>query len=180
MSLTHQHIDTLLVLCKRNNHLAQLEVYKRYQKAMFNTALQIVKDYDVAEDVMQESFIAAFKKLDTFKGTATFGAWLKRIVVNNAISQHKKNSRFVSLKEEDINENQDDLNNQETYKNITSTQLKSCLEGINESYRQVLTLHYLEGFDYEELTEILNISYGSCRTLLSRAKNSLRIKLNTL
>ncbi len=87
MTLTKENIESLLVLCKEGNQLAQLEVYNRYQKAMYNVAIRIVKDTAEAEDVMQESFITAFSKLDTFKGEATFGSWLKRIVINNGIVQ---------------------------------------------------------------------------------------------
>ena len=90
MSLTSQHTDSLLGLCKQGNQLAQLEIYNRYQKAMYNTALRIVKDPYEAEDVMQESFIKAFDKLDSFKGDASFGSWLKRIVINNGIGVYKK------------------------------------------------------------------------------------------
>ena len=86
MTLAKQHIDALLVLCRKGNQLAQLEVYNRYQNAMYNTAVRIVKNSAEAEDVMQESFIAAFSKLDSFKGTASFGSWLKRIVINKYCS----------------------------------------------------------------------------------------------
>jgi RNA polymerase sigma factor (sigma-70 family) len=90
LSLTKQNIETLLVLCKKGNQLAQMEVYNRYHNAMFNTALRIVKDSAEAEDIMQESFLTAFNKLDSFNGEATFGSWIKRIVVNNSITQYLK------------------------------------------------------------------------------------------
>ena len=69
---------------------AQLEVYNRYYKAMYNTALRIVKDSAEAEDVMQDSFLNAFTKLESFKGEVTFGAWLKRIVINNSIHHYRR------------------------------------------------------------------------------------------
>jgi RNA polymerase sigma-70 factor (ECF subfamily) len=66
-------------MCKRGEQAAQLEVYNRYYKAMYNTAIRIVKDQAEAQDVMQESFLNAFTKLDSFKGEATFGSWLKEL-----------------------------------------------------------------------------------------------------
>jgi RNA polymerase sigma factor (sigma-70 family) len=183
LSLTKQDITTLLALCKKGNQLAQLEVYNRYQKAMFNTALRIVKNTAEAEDVMQESFITAFAKLDTFKGTATFGSWLKRIVVNNSIMQYRKSLRFVELKAEDIKEWDDDTEvnglSEEDLSFIKAKEIISCMDGLHENYQRILSLHYIEGFDYEELCEILGISYANCRTLISRAKESLRKKLVT-
>ncbi len=159
--------------------MAQLEVYNRYQKAMFNTSLRIVKDTAEAEDVMQESFITAFSKLQEFKGTATFGSWLKRIVINNSIVQYRKSQRFINVSQENIaEESYEDMERaNDDYSQVRSKQLMECMNGLNESYRNILSLHFIEGYDYEEICEILNISYANCRTLISRAKESLRKKL---
>lgn len=179
MSLTNTNIDTLLSLCKQHNQLAQLEVYNRYHRAMYNVSLRIVKDTAVAEDSMQESFITAFNKLDSFKGTATFGAWLKRIVINNSIAQYKKSSRYVSIEDHDGVTIVENANYElEDYTTVKANELMISLNKLHDNYRQALTLHYIEGYDYEELSEILNLSYGSCRTLISRAKESLRKKLS--
>lgn len=180
MTLTKENIESLLILCKKGNRLAQLEVYNRYQKAMYNVAIRIVKDTAEAEDVMQESFITAFSKLDTFKGDATFGSWLKRIVVNNSITQYKKMKRFVPLPEGGVEDQADesyDGVSEEDYTSIKAGQILNCLNALNDSYKQVLSLHLIEGYDYEEICEIMNISYANVRTLVSRAKESLRNKL---
>jgi RNA polymerase sigma-70 factor (ECF subfamily) len=180
LTLTNQNINTLLVLCKKENQLAQLEVYNRYQHAMYNTAMRIVKNTAEAEDVMQESFITAFNKLDTFKGDAAFGSWLKRIVINNSIVQYKKSKRFVNIADEDFKEEaQMDsyLETSEDYTHTKANQVLSCMNDLNDKYRQILNLHFIEGFDYEEICEIMQISYANCRTLISRAKESLRSKL---
>ncbi|MAN59420.1 MAG: RNA polymerase subunit sigma [Flavobacteriaceae bacterium] len=180
MSLTNQNIESLLVLCNKGNQLAQLEVYNRYQGAMYNTALRIVRDTAEAEDIMQEAFLTAFQKLDSFKGTATFGAWLKRIVINKSLEAHKKSKRFVPLAEtllpEDCEETiEDELQTEFVPKR--ATQVMDCMLQLHSSYSQILTLHLVEGYDYEELCEVLNISYANCRTLISRAKQSLRKQL---
>jgi len=154
---------------------------------MYNTALRIVKDSAEAEDVMQESFIIAFSKLTSLKDGATFGSWLKRIVINNSISQYNKSKRFVSINDESylsigLEEEIEDDSFSISSEDIVNTKVQEvmqCMEGLNENYNQILTLHYIEGFDYEEICEILNISYANCRTLISRAKESLRTKLIT-
>lgn len=182
MSLTNHDIPSLIVLCKQQNNFAQLEIYNRYQKAMFNTAFRIVKNHAVAEDVMQESFLTAFSKLDSFKGTATFGAWLKRIVVNNSITVYHKTQHFTKVSEEAIPDTALDQDGiaEADYAAIQSQQLVTAMQSLKESYRRIITLHYIEGFDYEEMSQILNCSNASCRTQLSRAKESLRKKLNVL
>jgi RNA polymerase sigma factor (sigma-70 family) len=76
----------LVERCRLNDHQAQAELYRRYSKAMFNAALRITGDYAEAEDVLQESFLSAFRELSGYKGDSSFGAWLKRIVVNKSIN----------------------------------------------------------------------------------------------
>jgi len=180
LSLTSQNINTLLVLCKQGNQLAQLEVYNRYQQAMYNVSLRIVKDNAEAEDIMQESFITAFSKLESFKGEASFGAWLKRIVINNSLTQYRKSNRFTIVSDEDFSEEayQDEFDlSEDDDSKIRAKKLMECMGELHGNYNTILNLHFIEGYDYEEICEILNISYSNCRTMISRAKESLRKKL---
>ena len=179
MTLIKINIESLLALCQDGNQLAQLEVYNRYQKAMYNTALRIVKNTAEAEDVMQESFITAFGKLDNFKGIATFGSWLKRIVINNSIVQYRKSQRFVEVSDDYVGDEaeEDPEYANDDYSEVRSHQLLECMKSLHSSYNDILTLHFIEGYDYEEICEIMEISYANCRTLISRAKESLRKKL---
>lgn len=148
---------------------------------MYNTALRIVKDSAEAEDVMQEAFLNAFTKLDDFKAEATFGSWLKRIVVNKSLSVYQKRKKLdeVPLDEQLYKlEDEDGIAECDT----ESFEVQRVLEAINElkeNYRISLTLHLIEGYDYEEMTKILDISYANCRTTVSRAKESLRQKFIT-
>lgn len=185
MALTHQDISAVLILCNKGNQLAQLEVYNRYHKAMYNVALRIVKDTALAEDCMQEGFIAAFEKLDTFKAEAAFGAWLKRIVVNKSIANYHKSKKYVAISEttEALLEAEEEVNEgmcEDDYTKLKATEVINCMQEIHVSYQRILTLHFIEGYDYDEICEILNISNANCRTLISRAKESLRKKLNVL
>lgn len=169
-----QHISQLLELCKKGDTNAQFEVYKQYYKAMYNTAIRIVNDSFEAEDIMQESFLSAFTKLDSFIGNVTFGAWLKKIVINKSITALKKNKRietkpleYAVLSEEENEENED----------YSGIQCKDILEKINElktNYKVALTLHFMEGYDYEEIAQIMDITYENSRTTISRAKTKLK------
>ncbi len=176
MALTNHHIDQLLELCKNGNHLAQLEVYNRYYLAMYNSAIHIVKDPQEAEDVMQESFLTAFTKLHQFQGNASFGSWLKRIVINKSITKYRKQNVHADVDLEKLK--LEDEENQ-VYSEISNSEIKAkevvnCLAELKENYRLILTLHYLEGYDYDEISELMKLSYANCRTMLSRAKDSLR------
>ena len=183
MTPTITHIKDLVARCMKGEQRAQMEIYDRYYKAMYNTSLRIVKDTAEAEDIMQEAFLKAFTKIKSFKGDSTFGAWLKRIVVNLSINAYNKKVKLnqVSYNDEIKNEieEQDGLVLQEDSKNQKVKKVLNALNGLKANYRICLSLHLIEGYDYEEICEILNMSYANCRTTISRAKESLRKKLQT-
>lgn len=168
-----QHIAKLLERCKDGEPGAQFEVYKRYYKAMYNTSLRILKDSFEAEDVMQESFLVAFTKLGTFKGEVAFGAWLKRIVINRSLTQLKKNNRFDEVKLDVIPEKEEEVDNS-GYAMIKAKEITQAMNQLKDNYRVALTLNLIEGYDYEEVAGIMNITYQNSRTTISRAKNKLR------
>ena len=181
MSQQNEHIDTLLKSCMQGQQSAQLEIYNRYYKAMYNTAFRIVKHTAEAEDVMQESFLSAFTKLHTFKGDVAFGAWLKRIVINNSIYHYKKQQKKRAVDLDDVmykvEDNDGVASNQNGYTELKAQKVMETMKSLKDNYRVSLTLHLIEGYDYEEISEIMNISYANCRTMISRAKQSLRKKL---
>ena len=180
MSHKKEHIDALLLLCLDGKQSAQLEVYNRYYKAMYNTAVRIVKDSAIAEDVMQESFLSAFTKLETFKGEVTFGSWLKRIVINNSIYQYRKQQKKNEVALDDVIykvEDNDGIASDYVFTEQKAQKVLETMKRLKDNYRISLTLHLIEGFDYEEISTIMNMSYANCRTTISRAKESLRQKL---
>ena len=168
-----QHINQLLSRCKNGEKSAQLEIYKRYYRAMYNTALRILNNSFDAEDMMQESFLIAFTKLSTFKGEVAFGAWLKRIVINKCLTQLKKNKRLEEVKLEVSREETIGIDSTD-YSNVKVNQILETINKLKENYRVAITLHLIEGFDYEEVSQVMNISYENSRTTISRAKNKLR------
>jgi RNA polymerase sigma factor (sigma-70 family) len=180
LSQQREHIDQLVQSCMAGNQSAQLEVYNRYYKAMFNAALRIVKDSAQAEDVMQESFLSAFTKLHTFKGEVTFGAWLKRIVINNSIHLYRKQQKKKEVALDEVLykvEDNDGITSDHVFTELKAQKVMKTMNELKDNYRVSLTLHLIEGYDYEEISKIMNISYANCRTTVSRAKESLRKKL---
>lgn len=178
MSADQQHITRLLERCKKGDQNAQFELYKRYYKAMFNTALRIVQDSHEAEDVMQEAFMKAFTKLDTFKGEVPFGAWLKRIVINHSLSFIKKKSRRQEVQLEVADHNpvlaEEGGGLDLDYSNVKVQAVTKAMGQLRDNYRTILSLSLIEGYDNEEIAHILDISNENCRTTISRAKSRLR------
>jgi RNA polymerase sigma-70 factor (ECF subfamily) len=138
---------------------------------MYNVCLRIVNDSQEAEDVMQEAFLSAFDKMKTYKGEVSFGAWLKRIVVNRSLDYLKK--KKVEFEEVDERTTQiADAGNVNA--EVDMELLKKAISDLPDNYRVVLSLFLIEGYDHEEISEILGVSNSVSRTQLSRAKNKLR------
>lgn len=154
--------------------MAQHELYRLYSKAMFNTCLRITGSEMDAEDVLQESFLSAFKNLNSYRGTASFGSWLKRIVVNNAINLVKKR-RLEIEQVEDIGEFDDRI--EELESQDLSYDVSVVNEGISrlpDGYRLVLTLYLLEGYDHKEIAQVLGITESTSKSQFNRSKKKLK------
>ena len=164
--------------CRNWSSKAQFEIYKLYYKAMYNTCLRLVKNPMEAEDVMQEAFLAAFRNIDSFRGEVSFGSWLKRIVVNRSLDVLKKKSLDLEPLEEGrtIIDNDDDCDYEANYK---VEQVKKAIALLPDSYRVLLTLHLFEGYDHEEIAQIMEMSNAAVRTGYSRARKRLQELLET-
>ena len=169
----NQHINQLLERCKQSDHSAQMQIYKGYYKAMYNAAFRILKDEFEAEDIMQEAFLTAFTKLYMFKGEVTFGAWLKRIVINKSLTQLKKNNRYEEIKM-DVIPNQQVDNEKVDYSSLKARQVVEKINSLRQNYQLVLTLSLIEGYDYEEIAQIMGYTNENVRTTISRAKKKLK------
>jgi RNA polymerase sigma-70 factor (ECF subfamily) len=142
---------------------------------MYNICLRIIGNQVEAEDVMQEAFLKAFTKIDTYEGVVSFGAWLKKIVINRALDEIKKRKiKFQELNEKIPDEEGTSIDISE----IQIEKLKTTIQKLPDGYRIVLSLYLLEGYDHEEIAQILNISNGSSRSQFLRAKIKLREMLN--
>jgi len=141
---------------------------------MYNTSLRILKDSFEAEDVMQESFLVAFMKLSTFKGEVTFGSWLKKIVINKSITQLRKNNKYEEVSLDKVSEQSESTVDTTEYTMLKAKDISETIKQLKDNYRLALTLNLIEGYDYEEIAEIMHISYQNSRTTISRAKNKLR------
>jgi len=173
MSQTKFLQSRLIAECRQNNQKAQLQLYDMYCKAMYNTAYNFVKDEAIAEDMTQEGFIKAFQKIDSFNEKVSFGAWLKRIVINQCLDWLKKRKlNLVSIDTQEIQ-----IANEENWEVDDSITMECINESINklpEKYKVILKLFLLEGYDHQEIAQILKISEVSSRSQLFRGKNKLK------
>jgi RNA polymerase sigma factor (sigma-70 family) len=167
-------IDELVERCKRGDRKSYNEIYQKYAKAMYNTSLRIVNHTADAEDVLQESFCDAFAAIDSFGYKSTFGSWLKRIVINKSINALRKRKMDII----DIEKTtalympEEDSYDEETLR-FKVEEIKRAVKELPNGYRTVLSLLLFEGYDQEEIAEILQISHATVRTQYMRAKQKL-------
>jgi RNA polymerase sigma-70 factor (ECF subfamily) len=166
----------LIEKCKQNHRPSQLQLYEQYCDAMLIVAQRFVKDVMEAEDIVQEAFIKAFTKLDQYKAEVTFGAWLKRIVINKSIDALKsKKQRLLDLEDAHltvVEEYQESSWMVEDH--VTIETVKKAIASLPDKYRYVVMLYLMEGYDHQEISEILGISEVASRTQLSRGKTKLK------
>jgi len=163
----------LVVECKQGSKKACFELYKLYAKAMLNVAFRVVGNVAEAEDVIQESFLDAFKRINDFRQETTFGLWLKQIVVSKSINVLRK--RKVELVE--LGDDADYLAEEELYDDEEThykvARVKEAMNELPDGYKQVISLYLIEGYDHEEIGQILNITENTSRTQFLRAKRKL-------
>ncbi len=170
----------LIQACMKGDPKAQMEIYKRYYKAMYNIALRVLNDTAEAEDVMQDSFLSAFRKLHTFRGEVTFGAWLKKIVINRSLDIVKSRKAIISLDQAPEIAEEESGEDYLDYSSLNIEIVRGAISALPDGYRIVLSLYLIEGYDHEEISEILGISNATSRTQYHRARKQLIKKLKEL
>lgn len=173
-----KHYD-LVVECKQGSKKACYELYRLYSKAMLNIAFRIVGSIDEAQDVLQESFLDAFNKIKDFRQETTFGLWLKQIVIHRSINLlRKRKLEWVEMQDDQLENIPDEEAEDDEEQLLKVAQVKEAMKELPEGYRVVLSLYLLEGYDHEEIGQILNIAENTSRTQFLRAKRKLSEILN--
>ncbi len=157
-----------------------MALYSQYCEGMYIVAQRYLKDKHAAEDAMQEAFIKAFQKINQFKGDVTFGAWLKRIVINTCLDTIKSKKVEIDPIDESVLEVVDDDNDWNVSDETTVTEIKSAIDELPDNYKRVVQLFLLEGYDHQEIASVLSISENASRTNLHRGKSLLKKTLKHL
>jgi RNA polymerase sigma-70 factor (ECF subfamily) len=170
LNIHQEYIDRL----RSWDREAQFEIYKLYYRSMYNTSFRIVGVAEDAEDIMQESFLAAYSKIDTYSGKVSFGAWLKRIVINKSLDLLKSRKKIlVPVDDLELEYQEDDSTDETNFENLSMARIRDAIQSLPDGYRLVLSLYLLEGYDHEEIAQILNISGSTSRSQYTRAKQKL-------
>ena len=167
-------LHPLVEKCKQGDTRSYSELYRQYSRAMFSTCYRLLNNIADAEDILQESFTDAFRHLHNFEYKSSFGAWLKQIVVNKCVNHlRQKKMVLVDLEKSTISHLPDDDPEDEEKIFLQVAAIKRAVQELPTGYRTVLCLYLLEGYDHDEIADILGVASSTTRTQYKRAKEKL-------
>lgn len=157
----------------------------KYQQQLFSTIMNITKDYNMAEEFVQDAFVKAFEKLDTLKNREQFYAWIRRIAINNVFMHFEKNRRIVDVDRDNDEDNESFFDKVSDYSNPEEELLtdevrkyvRKFVDALPDKLRTVIILREVEDFSYEEIAEMLNIPIGTVRSRLFNARQFIKQRL---
>lgn len=164
--------EKLIEASKRGDNRARRQLYELYARAMFNICYRMMNNREDAEDILQDAFVQAFSKLDSFRYESTFGAWLKRIVINTCINAINKRKVDLLLTD-DMYYFSNRSEEEEPELPLTVKDVERAMEQLPEGGRLIFSLYLLEGYDHVEIAEILGITESTSKSQFMRAKRKV-------
>lgn len=171
--------EDILNGCIKNDRLYQELLYRKYAKKMYSICLGYTGERDMAQDVLQESFIKIFKSIRNFKSDGSLEGWIRRIVVNTALDQLRQKSRlqkYITEKEEIIKESEE----LSAIDNLKTQDILNQVAKLPDGARVVFNLYALEGYTHREIADILEITEGTSKSQFNRARKLLIDMLNKI
>ncbi len=168
-------LEQLITDCKKNDAKAQEQLYRLFSAKFFGVCMKYSANYAEAEDNLQDGFIIIFKKIDQFNFKGSFEGWAKRIMINNALQKYRTGVRFLEVVSEDIPEEETlELDDE----NISLEFLMSIIQELPDRYRLVFNLYVLDGYSHKEISDMLEITTGTTKSNLARARAILKEKID--
>jgi len=168
-------LDKIIKGCVSNDNSAREQLYKMFSGVLYGVCLRYGKNVDDAKDIMQEGFIKIFQKIGQYKRLGSFEGWMKRIMINCALEKYRN---MYYLNEFDDSYNlKENLVIESGFDNLTEQELMGLVQRLPSKYRMVFNMYALEGYSHKEISEILNISEGTSKSNLSRARAILQKKV---
>jgi RNA polymerase sigma factor (sigma-70 family) len=169
--------EELIAMCRRGDAAAYTELYNEHSQAVYNTIIRLVKHDAEAEDVLQESFVAAFQRIDQFKVTGGFRAWVKRIAINKSVDLiRKRKINFVKMDTAQMPDIQEDTIDEAAFQ-YTMDAVADAIDALPDNYRTVFTLYAVENVPQAEIAQMLGLENTTVRTQYHRAKQKILVTL---
>lgn len=169
-------LEQLINNCKKNDIKAQEQLYRLYSSKLFSVCLKYSRSYEEAQDNLQESFLLVFEKIHQFSFKGSFDGWIKRVVVNYVLQQYRTET-FLNIVNENIESEVVDVEIDD--EDISLDYLLKIIQELPDKYRLVFNLFAIDGYSHQEIAEMLNISVGTSKSNLSRARMILKEKIES-
>lgn len=167
-------IEQLIYECTNNNTKAQEQLYRLLAPKLFAVCLKYSRNYEEAQDNLQESFLIIFDKINQYKNSGSFEGWAKRIVINYVLQQYRKQNVFEIVSEKIPAEEELEIDDD----SISLEFLTKIIQELPDRYRLVFNLYVLDGYSHKEISEMLGINIGTSKSNLARAKAILKTKID--
>ena len=165
----------LVQQCIHQNRVAQRDLFFAYKDAMFTVLYRLLGNVEDAEDALQDGFLKVFSNISSYQGKSTLGAWMKTIFVREALLRLRRNAIAFSSIEDNYA-----LESITFDDGLTGEVLEKAILSLDDGFRTVFLLIEVEGYKHKEVADMLNISEGTSKSQLSRAKKKLKAHLNEL
>jgi RNA polymerase sigma-70 factor (ECF subfamily) len=173
-----ERLDILLKECKRGKRGSQEELYRRFASAMYGLCLQYASSKEDAQDILQDGFIKIFAKLEQVKNPAALPGWIRRVMINTALEKYR--SQVLLQRVDDVREEIGEAPGNGVFDDLTCEELMGLIQTLTPRYRMVFNLYAIEGYSHKEISEALDISTGTSKSNLSRARAILQDKIKTM
>jgi len=166
--------------CIAGKRRAQKQLYEKYAPGMLGICLRYCKSIAEAEDLLQDGFIKVFKNIKQYRHEGSFEGWIKRIMINLAITHFNKSKiQFEEINEGKI-EYSDETSKDESFLPVNKEVLLDIIQNMPTGYKMIMNLYVFEGYDHQEISEILKISENTSKSQLSKARKYIKLKLKEL
>lgn len=170
---------TLIQNCVKGDPVAQRKLFEKFAPKMMTVCLRYLKDVQEAEDVLQDGFIKIFQKIDAYQFTGSFEGWMRKIIVNTALDQIRRNRKMGFSEEFDTIEYKMESSDH-IFEDLVAQDLMKLIANLPDGYKVVFNMFAIEGYSHKEIGELLGISENTSKSQFSRARAYLRNKLETL
>lgn len=168
-------LKQLIENCKKNDRKSQKEIYELYAAKLYGSCLKYAATEQDAQDVLQDAFITIFKKIDQYKDKGSFEGWCRRIVINKALGKYRKN-KLRTVGEDRLINIEADVEVKEV-DDVALDDLLKFVRELPERYRLVFSLYVMDGYSHKEIAQMMEISEGTSKSNLSRARGLLQDKI---
>ena len=166
-------LKDLIYKCKKQDRNAQEQLYRLYAGKLFGLCLKYSDNRQQAEDNLQDGFVTIFEKISQYKDAGSFEGWMKRIIINTALQKHRQQKVYGITNEDHLREDEVEVESED----LSVDFLLECVQALPDRYRQVFNLYVLDGYSHKEIAEMLNISEGTSKSNLARARMALKDRI---